>query len=473
MKKLALLGVLSLLVSNFSTASSSGTNDNATANVSVNLSMHSITIRPSGQIDESENSENHIKQIIASVKEKKSYDVVFFIHGGLNTQTNNRKRMESLIPLMLADKKYPIFINWKSGPYINYSYHLLTVRKGETSRILGPLTFPFILLEDATRSITRSPVSIYNLFNRALINSKLFGFEEERYGFHALHNLKLDKEFNLHGSTDIVNRDLSNIDTLYIFNPLKIAIAPFADGLGKGAWSSMLRQTDLVLRARCSYEADGFEKCPPVLEEADDGKTAVSQLFEIWKKDNNLKDRNVFLIGHSMGTIIANNILNKNPEIKFNSIVYMASAARIKDVGNAVSNYLKRTENTQTQFYNLALNPYNDVLENHYFGIIPNGSLLIWLDQFLADVDSFEDRTAGYAFNILRAAKNAFPQEIRSNVHLTMFGMDKIGIEGPQTHGDFDGYAFWHRGFWTAKSGCMVKADQMTKLAIEIKGECK
>jgi len=144
-----------------------------------------------------------------------------------------------------------------------------------------------------------------------------------------------------------------------------------------------------------------------------------------------------------MGTIIANNVLSRFPSINFDDVIYMAAACKIKDLEKSVVPWLRADANRN--FYNLTLNPYRDINENGYLDMVPRGSLLIWLDEFLADVDSFEDRTAGYWFNIMRAAEVVFPSNIRNQVHLTRYGIRNIS---PQNHGDFDDFNFWDETFW-------------------------
>lgn len=146
-----------------------------------------------------------------------------------------------------------------------------------------------------------------------------------------------------------------------------------------------------------------------------------------------------------MGTIIANNIIARYQHmIEFNDIVFMAAACKIKDLEYVVAPYLEKNETTN--FYSLSLNPYRDISENTFYDFIPRGSLLIWIDQTFGDINSFQDRTAGYWFNIVRGAGEAFKNsKVRERVNLTQFG---IRDGTPQEHGDFNDYAFWKEEFW-------------------------
>ena len=84
--------------------------------------------------------------------------------------------------------------------------------------------------------------------------------------------------------------------------------------------------------------------------------------------------------------------------------------------------------------------------ENSALDFVPRGSLLIWIDETLGSTNSFQDKTAGYWFNMVRGASEAFKNpSIRKRVHLTQFGI-KDGT--PQTHGAFGDYKFWNESFW-------------------------
>lgn len=356
-----------------------------------------------------------------------SLQLTIFVHGGLNTFERATSRVDRVKDKMLADGKYPLFISWDSAGLPNYTDHLFLLRRGIKSPILGPVSSPYVLIEDISRSIARVPASTYYvLFGQNSVLSN-FDSKEEAAVKESLNELESQKQFVIHKAC---NSGLNLKDYWSIINPLKLVTSPFVDGLGAGAWNSMLRRTDLVLR-----KTDGFN---------DDinTETAASKFMSRWQ--DNYNDQEVLLIGHSMGTIIANNIIAKYQGINFSHIVYMAAACKTKDLEYVISPYLKR--NGKTAFYNLSLSPYLDISENYFFDVVPRGSLLMWIDQTLANINSFQDRAAGYWFNIVHSASQVFKEtEVRRRVHLTQFGI-KDG--SPQKHGDFGDYPFWREEFW-------------------------
>lgn len=402
-------------------------------------SDHFIFIDNNGDMRDVDNNkvENHEQKVDKIYKKfdtlKKSNPdlaLTIYIHGGLNTFSATVDRVKNTYRRILSEKQYPIFISWKSGPFTNYLDHLFMIRQGERSALKGGFSFPFIFAEDALRSIARIPTSSWNIVAGQNNVSIKYMNDEEEAANKSEDKIESSKEFEVHKNTKY-SRGHGFWDFATIWNPVKFVTAPLTDGFGKGAWRSMLRRTDLVLNSQHAFDG-GSDR---------GSQTAAYYFFSLL--DLNHKDTRKTLIGHSMGTIIANNVLTRFPNIDFNEVVYMAAACKIKDLEKSVVPWLKSDKNRK--FYNLTLNPYRDINENGFYDFVPRGSLLIWIDDFLGDVDSFQDRTAGYWFNIVRAAEVVFPSEIRSQVHLTKYG---IKNSTPQNHGEFDDFNFWNERFW-------------------------
>ena len=403
------------------------------------VSDHFIFIDNNGDMRDVNNNKvsNYEKKIDGiykkfSVLKKSNPDLALtiYIHGGLNTFDATVDRVENTYKRILSEKQYPIFISWKSGPFTNYLDHLFMIRQGERSALKGGFSFPFIFAEDAFRSIARIPASSWNIVAGQNNLSIKYMNDEEESAYRSEYRIENSKEFEVHKNIKY-SQGHGFFDFVTIWNPVKFVTAPIVDGFGKGAWRSMLRRTDLVLNSQNAFEG-GSNK-----------ESQTAAYYFLSELDHNYKDTKKTLIAHSMGTIIANNILTRFPNIDFNKVIYMAAACKIKDLEKSVVPWLKFDKNRK--FYNLTLNPYRDINENGFYDFVPRGSLLIWIDGFLEDVDSFEDRTAGYWFNIIRAAEVVFPPEIRSQVHLTRYG---IKNRTPQNHGEFDDFNFWNEGFW-------------------------
>lgn len=450
-------------------------------NESANPCLHHLYINKNGQLKSPqedkaiiENEEAYIGQILENFKKEYARNanlrLTIYVHGGLNSFKSATSRVSSeVINKMLRDDQYPLFVSWNSGGPTNYYDHLLLLRRGvldpkESGMKLGPIFSPLILIEDLTRSVVRMPTAFYNaIITHNPVNAyfatenDFFITDEEKSATKALEALIESKEFRLPES--VQNQPSSNDGLKFAVgdfitrpNPSKFLTAGLMDGLGTGTWGSILRRADLVLSKDEGNENGSSTPEQPAVANP---KTAVSKFLDEWQdlygieyKHGDSKPVPVILIGHSAGTIITNQIVARYQYIKFSDIVYMGAACRIKDLTHFIAPYLER--NRDTKFYNLSLHPHLDISENYFYDFLPRGSLLLWIDEFLGNVNSFQDRTAGYWNNIVRGADQAFPSKVRAQVYLTRFGINEK--YSPQKHGAFDECDFWRKEFWEGKS---------------------
>ena len=399
---------------------------------------------------QADQDERYVEPIIKNFLEKRKTrpDLKFtvFVHGGLNTPDAFWRRATTFSKAMLADGQYPVFVGWNSGPFSNYADHLFRIRKGERRPVLAALSMPFVLVEDIARSIAHIPAAWYMSVMDPLSATKAVEISQE-----ADYKIRRERlktlEFKVHSDPPY---DGTGIGGSYatIINPLKLVTAPFVDGFGAGSWDSMLRRTDLVLSKALAFEGELTNETArdfadtavtKLLKKIEALSTAVPNEYHTPIRTN--------LIGHSMGTIIVNNILARHPALNVDNVVFMGAAASIKDVENGVVPWMLR-ENNGAEFYSLSLDPYLEMGEHTYHDVLPRGSLLHWIDNIFGEVNSFKDRTAGAWWNLIRTAEDVFPTRLRQRVHLTRFAIGKQ--YGPQRHGDFDDYYFWCESYWTA-----------------------
>jgi len=403
--------------------------------------------------------------------------LTIFVHGGLNRYDTAWRRAETFAADMLRDRQYVVFVGWNAGGITNYFDHLLRIRAGENNPRLGIPTSPLIAIGDLTRSIVNIPTAWYRtVADPASVTTWYTNHVEIEYerriaglknaGFHVVNN----------GPHRGVGASYWTI-----LNPVKLLTAPAVDGLGSGAWDSMLRRTDLVLSKPLAYEgklpapapvpaeaaAATPAPSPPVTapapacacdepqsqKEANElADTAVTRFLKEWSNDDSLRGVKINLIGHSMGSIVANNILARHPALHVDNVVFMGAAAPIKDIENGVVPWMRRPSNTESRFYNLSLDPYREIGENDAYDFLPRGSLLHWIDNIFGEVNSFKDRSAGGWWNIIRTAQDVFPEQVRQRVHLTRFPIGRKAEMGPQEHGQFDNYCFWREAYWRAET---------------------
>ena len=182
------------------------------------------------------------------------------------------------------------------------------------------------------------------------------------------------------------------------------------------------------------------------------------------KKQAGQDDYQVTLIGHSMGTIILNELLNlysTDQDFQYDEIVYLAAACTIKNFERAVIPYLE--QHPTTKFYNLTLHPYGDAREKTFWDLLPRGSLLDWIDDFASNPATFMQLTLGKWNNAIMAF-HIIPPKVREQVTLKGFGIEDPLVNNrrsleepenilqnkPQRHGDFNDrdQLFWRPDYW-------------------------
>jgi pimeloyl-ACP methyl ester carboxylesterase len=383
-------------------------------------------------------------------------ELTLHIHGGLNTFEDASERSDRFANHMLADNHYPVFIGWPSDAVSMYWDHIAVTRRGQQRNVFETFLLPpFIFVEDITRAIVRLPVAIGREAREAVTVSIAAIGDDELAADQRIKELK-DTGFNV-----VSPGPYTGVGKTYwsFLTPLKLLTAvsaPAVDGFGSGPWDQMLRRTDLVLS-----KTSVFEGKPP--KDPDTGSdrdtyadTATARFLQQWMAHPGSRNVTVNLIGHSMGSIVALNILSRYPKLKIDNVVFMGAAARVKDVENVLVPWMQMNIHKDAKFYSLSLDPYNEIAERNFWDTVPRGSLLNWIDNFLGEVNSFRDRTAGSWWNIARTARDVFPKQytppgeapiaVRSRVTLKRFPIKSNA--GPQRHGDFNSYCFWQTAFW-------------------------
>jgi len=285
---------------------------------------------------------------------------------------------------------------------------------------------------------------------------------------------------------DVSSRHLAELMAAYIITtPTKFLSQPFIDWLGTPAWQNMSRRTLMA------YDGDlgGNLNNPDVEQQmvgqrekrgeraVDFSSTGALEVFrEEFEKvvashqpasapatQPDPFAYHVTLIGHSMGTMVLNEWLRRDllesKNLSYANIVYMAAACSVRDFGRAVVPYL--LQHQQTQFYNLMLHPLADLRERRRaFDTPPRGSLLVWLDSFLAEPQTPLDRTMGRWDNIISATE-LIPNSVRGQVTLKAFALAPYNDPtppngqpdyGPQEHGQFRGRPYWCEEFWASEN---------------------
>ena len=463
----------------------------------------------------------YIDGIISNIKiweqENKNNEkkILIFIHGGLNEFENSYIRAKKLLfcesrngeilDNRIPDTIYPIFINWESGTFSAYKDYVCNIRQGDTfsgwKKSAWLVASPFLVLGDLGKGIARLPyTSGYQIQN----------YVQTQPDRHELATEKINEWYTNPEKTGATNNDNTvpvtvsdveykqhlDIKRLLIAvpeSPFKLLSAMIIDAGGKGAWETMVRRTQTMFNAPDEFaeiiQLYAFMSKTAIANVERKAKEAaekrviprhtgslskfMDKFDDYLKNSANRNNYEITLIGHSMGTIVANEILHRYNEFPFKHIVYMGAACSINDFRVNVIPYLRN--HSDGEFYNLCLHPFSEHRESHFCGLIPRGSLLEWLDNFLTSPNTTLDRRMGKWENILRTS-SIIPNEVRERIYFKAFKQERPNKKSykekceaceechkpllqkppenpgsPQKHSEFTDQIFWEKDFWDPK----------------------
>jgi pimeloyl-ACP methyl ester carboxylesterase len=409
--------------------------------------------------------------------------LLIFVHGGLNTQVGTVERAVQLVTKIPRDDHYPIFINWQSSLWSSYSNHLFDVRQGESPG-WGPILSPFYFIYDVARAVTRAPVvwtfqTINTLRSANIITTPL---QEETAGVAA--QLRAEHRNSPSNAMPVAyepkdQRGWGSSTLAFVSGavtlPFKAVGSMLIDAFGKSAWDIMLRRTSMLYHTEREFldskaivkeiRKDNQEP-KPTSHIKPDGALSVfmRRLREEVDKSGGKDKWDITLIGHSMGTIVLNQMVRdfgsetvrkddgtlEDRILPFNKIVFMGGAATVRDYQDSVFPYLYK--NPAAEMYHLVLHPQAEVRERFdfkipYFDPPPRGSLLVWVDDFLSAPETPLDRTVGRFENLIVAVHNT-PDNLRHRVHIKSYGTGD-DVNAPQEHSDFTTrFNFWKSQCW-------------------------
>jgi hypothetical protein len=226
--------------------------------------------------------------------------------------------------------------------------------------------------------------------------------------------------------------------------PPKAITLSLVSGLGTPAWESMHRRTDLMIRPTSNYVQ------PPGRSAAfaHPGGALAQLLDSLSQLDTT---HSITVVGHSMGAIVASQILRYD-KLPIDNIVFLASAASMRETNESVTPFLQ--SHKKTEFYSVTLHPLAEQRESHLFSLTPHGSLLAWIDAYFGHIETPADRMSGVYSDLINA-NGMFPDSVRGRVHFKAFGYGSGTGCGdsknlPYRHGDFNDPAvpYWHQAFW-------------------------
>ncbi len=458
--------------------------------------------QPSGGCD-SINSSNFERFF---VEKSTPIKLLVYFHGGLNKYKHTDQRMESQIGSIMKGLpktkfqnvkvgdnslpitqhwQFPVFVSWPSSALDTYKEHLLELREGR--RVAPSLSYfssPIILIEDLVTSVGEFPMNVYYQFTNdkdRLASRGGIGlshvWKESDNQFASLQCDRNDttqpnefavKEIFLKGDSVIrINRSEYNRNSFQhkLKSGVFIAATPFRYVLGSAwngtiagnAWKVMKR------RARNMFDPTGDADNRLQKEKLELFKDGIgSSLGSFFESLFALKQRyptlnlQLNLVGHSMGTIAINNLLEKyesewTESGVLKNVVYMAAAASTEETLSIVPDLMK--SDNSFDFFNLTLNRVSEVAEFYAFGFAPSGSLLVSIDKYHDEPEHHLKRTFGSEINVrssLPAILKSF-NGVKGNVVLKSFNdieTLETSFNIPVMHGDFGDLDYWLPSTW-------------------------
>lgn len=416
--------------------------------------------------------------------------VVVFVHGGLNNQDRSIERAIEMSPLMLEQGVYPIFVNWRSNLLSCYADHLFFVRQGgevfvgphdvldDAFDALGVLWSPFQFAGDAARGILRLPiVATYQIEE----TTEWLGWSRspERDAADAARELtyRVDDGPAPIPIPIVDGTDVDSSSTFFeeafgllrwiVFAAPKLVSTIAVDTAGTGSWDVMRRRVALLFHREDEFFGDLAHREARGLLRAMQRLARMQEAVER-REGGELR---ISLVGHSMGAIVIDHLLEhatlqrrlalgfdarhwteSDPEPpvplpRFDDIVYLGAACSVREYERAVFPYM--FEDRTARMFHVVLHPENEVGEAPAWDLAPRGSLLTWIDDFLAKPTTPLDRTAGRYTNLLPALRDT-PPDLMGRVHLRILDWNDDGL--PQAHGEFDDvlddWRFWSEECW-------------------------
>lgn len=425
--------------------------------------------------------------------------VMLIIHGGVGSLEKRSVEANNIFNSMGKPDFFPIFVNWEAAIPKSYFDHLLNIREGKrVSKLQGYSTAPFVGFADVGRAIGRTPIFLVKQAGY------FFGgqTENERVNESPSNWKHIRPPYSDRPRWQPLDW-LTGVSS----GSVRLISTPILDTIGTGAYQNMLRRTRLMFLLDSDFDQVRIRRCGAVSRLMDAlrayetyvlkgdknkrdwgeqvvprnrGDDVITRLrsWQVNRLAANSKERKVgfdklqkelknnpsilpiTIVSHSLGAVIANEILHRNNDLYFDNVVYMAAASSIKDFASLALPYLDA--NPTTKFYNLTLHPYREANEIRYLHTVPEGSLLTWIDRFLVEPKSSLDKTLG-SWNNLADSLPVFQYlegDTRERFSVTVFDSTDAT---PQEHGDFNdppspcdpncdkgyqGQEFWNSSFW-------------------------
>lgn len=369
--------------------------------------------------------EREVEKLISQISDQVTSDcqrpdnerahMMLFVHGGMTSTRAAMKNSKELDKSGVFSKRdiRPIYVNWNSNLNSAMADDVLWVRGGKRT-VEGVIVAPIVIAWRLANGVFNA---LPNWYYQVIDESRFFQdwpAEEPPIGQKVRD-----------GAVGLVHA------------PFSIVSTPFLTGFGQGAWLMMKRRIDMMFSVMKGPKRFGFREDDPYPGVM---RTLLDELIRKradWEAECNGAFELDF-VGHSMGALVGTRILHEYPSLKFDRVVFLAAASTVEDYVSTIPQYLERQQHSAFYSFNLSIIDEGNELTTKSF-VLPRGSLLVWIDNFLDPVLSPEDYRVGDSYN-----ESIFGFPLENDLRCDRMSMLKVSAprdqrDGwPRKHGDFN-----------------------------------
>jgi hypothetical protein len=421
----------------------------------------------------------YLDAMFAEIREKKRSEIVIYIHGGLNNIDGAIAKSAVLTDMFDEQhtSQYFIGICWNSNLMPTYGQHLFGVREGLHQGPKAIATSPAMLIADVGGAAARLPMNLASFLWQDAYTVNPRGFTRRKLADRRYKQIrKSTKDPNLKrlivgdasDERSLALRVGSDFGRWMVTYPVKVPSTLVLDLLGVQSWKNMLRRTRTMFERESEFipmlefEAADVLKNYAKPPEPDtvrflDKLNATGRKGAMWHLGNYLtsgravwapgKRSTLTIIGHSMGAIVACELLQRFHALPVDNVVFEAAACSVSNFKTNVIPFLEEqnvhvqiatlkgedpTNVVKTHIYNLCLHDDAENAEKNpgELDLSQRGSLLTWIDTLYQSPESENDRTFGRWVNAILATDD-FPSDILDRITIKEFGRDRLRERHP------------------------------------------
>ena len=415
----------------------------------------------------------YLDEMFEEVRERKPSEIIIYIHGGLNNIDGAIAKCAALTDMFNEQHEPAYFIGicWNSNLMPTYGQHLFGVRDGLHQPPKAIATSPAMLIADVGGAAARFPMNLASFLLRDAYTVNPKGFTRRKLADRRYEQIRNStKDPKLKGLTVGDAKDErspallvgSDFGRWVITYPVKVPATLLLDVFGVQPWKNMLRRTRTMFERESEFipmlkfeDAVGLNKylgyppdnAVPFLDKLN----YTGRKGAMWHFGNYLtsgratwapKEPKITIIGHSMGAIVACEVLQRFHALPVENVVFEAAACSVSNFKTNVIPFLEE-QNLRTQIATLEGKDPADVVKTHVYNLClhddaenaeknpgeldlsQRGSLLTWIDTLYQSPESENDRTFGRWVNAILATDN-FPSDILDRIAIKEFGRDRL-----------------------------------------------